>query len=63
MPDPQARNALIEQTLDLLGTSSPGLRAHVEVVVDRLPHIFSYGAEHRPQMVRFHVLKTLQRMP
>lgn len=59
MPDAQTRSAVVQETLTLLGADSPWLRAQVEHVVDRLPHIFRYDHSQRPAMVRYHVLKSL----
>jgi hypothetical protein len=62
MPDTLTRASVIQETLDLLGTDAPDLRQQVEVVVDHLPHIFSYAAEQRAHLVRFHVLRLLQQL-
>ena len=59
MTDPNARSAVIQQTLQLFGSESPWLRERIEAVVDGLPHIFHYDSERRPMMVRFHVLQVL----
>lgn len=60
MPDAQIRTSVIEETLALLGTDAPYLRSRVEFVIDRLPHIFSYAEDQRPQLVRYHVLRLLK---
>ena len=62
MPDTMTRASVIQETLDLLGTDAPDLRLQVEAVVDHLPHIFGYAAEQRAHLVRYHVLRILQRL-
>ena len=62
MPDTLTRASVIQETLDLLGTDAPDLRLQVESVVDHLPHIFSYAAEQRAHLVRYHLLQVLRRL-
>jgi len=60
MPEIQARDTVVQETLQLLGTDAPSLRTRVEAIVDHLPHIFSYDAPQRAQMVRYHLLQVLR---
>ena len=60
MPDAHTRASVVQETLELLGTDAPSIRSQIESVVDHLPHIFSYDADRRAQMVRYHVLRRLQ---